>query len=185
MDIDREEEIYEEYVIRNDYSSDDSEVIIEDSDSESIDINEYLFNIYSDEVSHEVMTHNHYYLGLKGYVQILDYCEIIILSTVSAYSFFEHDENIVVNYLTDFLTTFTYQPKIEIIKLHINSYGVYNAIVKTFWLKIIQRKWKNILKERNTIKLKCMNLHFIINREINPMPIFYPTLQGMLWELSI
>jgi hypothetical protein len=58
------------------------------------------------------------------------------------------------------------------------------SILKTFWIKIIQRTWKNILSERKKIiKLRC-NLNSIFYREINgKWPTFclnYPSLKGML-----
>ena len=36
-------------------------------------------------------------------------------------------------------------------KLKINEDGVYNVILKTFWLKIIQRAWKSRFKKRKQI----------------------------------
>jgi hypothetical protein len=58
------------------------------------------------------------------------------------------------------------------------------AILKTFWIKIIQRTWKNIILERKKIiKLRC-NLKSIIHREVNgkwPNNCLYlPSLKGML-----
>jgi hypothetical protein len=58
------------------------------------------------------------------------------------------------------------------------------AILKTFWIKIIQRTWKNIVSERKKIiKLRC-NLKSIMHREINgkwPNNCLYlPSLKGML-----
>ena len=43
----------------------------------------------------------------------------------------------------------------------------YAAIIKTFWLKILQKKWKNIYKNK-MLKLKKMrNINYIRNREIS------------------
>jgi hypothetical protein len=58
------------------------------------------------------------------------------------------------------------------------------SIIKTFWIKIIQRTWKNIISERKKIiKLRC-NLKSIKHREINgkwPNNCLYlPSLKGML-----
>jgi len=58
------------------------------------------------------------------------------------------------------------------------------SIIKTFWIKIIQRTWKNIILERKKIiKLRC-NLKSIMHREINgkwPNNCLYlPSLKGML-----
>ena len=58
------------------------------------------------------------------------------------------------------------------------------AILKTFWIKIIQRKWKNVLAERKKIiKLRC-NLNSLKYREITgKWPHYcleYPGLNGMM-----
>ena len=73
---------------------------------------------------------------------------------------------------------------IHIIKLDIGTDGVFNAILKTFWLKIIQRKWKNIMKKRKEIinqrkLLKNMYLRQV-NGKLNNFTDNFPILSGML-----
>ena len=62
------------------------------------------------------------------------------------------------------------------------------AILKTFWLKIIQRKWKNIIKQRNYIIQKRCNLNELKHRELlgrwRRDCYYYPTLKGMLSDLK-
>jgi hypothetical protein len=62
------------------------------------------------------------------------------------------------------------------------------SILKTFWLKIIQRKWKNILKERKIIIKKRSHPNSLRHREIyGKWPndcCNYPVLKGMLSKLS-
>lgn len=41
--------------------------------------------------------------------------------------------------------------KIDIIKIHINSDNVYVSIIKTHWLRLIQRHWRTAFNERKTI----------------------------------
>jgi hypothetical protein len=62
------------------------------------------------------------------------------------------------------------------------------AILKTFWLRIVQRKWKNIFRERQII-LKKRNLPAsLYKREIIPNwfleELRLPGLRGMLYNLS-
>lgn len=61
------------------------------------------------------------------------------------------------------------------------------AILKTYWLKIIQRKWKNIIKIRNNTNKLRSNLNSIKYREIyGKWPqycLHYPKLKGMLSDL--
>jgi hypothetical protein len=58
------------------------------------------------------------------------------------------------------------------------------AILKTFWIRIIQRKWKKICAERNRVLKERCSLKSIKFREINgkwPIScIYFPTLKGML-----
>ena len=62
------------------------------------------------------------------------------------------------------------------------------AILKTFWIRLIQRKWKNILSERRKILEKRGNIIAIVYREIyGAWPnacLHYPTLNGMLSNLN-
>lgn len=61
------------------------------------------------------------------------------------------------------------------------------AILKTFWIKIIQRTWKNIFQERKRIQKLRMRIASVIYREINgSWPVEcknMPGLHGMLYEL--
>ena len=62
------------------------------------------------------------------------------------------------------------------------------AILKTFWLKIIQRKWKNIIRDRKIIIKQRCHPNSLRYKEINGVwpknCIHYPVLQGMLSNLS-
>jgi hypothetical protein len=61
------------------------------------------------------------------------------------------------------------------------------SILKTFWLQIIQRKWKNIIKERKNILKKRCHPNSIMYREIHgKWPnycSYFPVLRGMLSNL--
>ena len=58
------------------------------------------------------------------------------------------------------------------------------VIIKTMWIKIIQRKWKKIYAERQTIIRRWSQIAPLYNREITgrwpDSCIRYPTLRGML-----
>lgn len=62
------------------------------------------------------------------------------------------------------------------------------GILKTIWIKLIQRTWKNILKQRNNIIKERCKLSSLRYREINgKWPsncLKYPTLKGSLSYLS-
>jgi len=58
------------------------------------------------------------------------------------------------------------------------------AIIKTFWIKLIQRTWKNVMKQRKDVIKKRCNPNSLRYREIYGWwPIncnYYPGLKGML-----
>ena len=62
------------------------------------------------------------------------------------------------------------------------------AILKTFWVRLIQRKWKNIIKERDNIIKKRCTLKSLRYREFNgKWPndcLELPQLRGMLSQLK-
>ncbi len=62
------------------------------------------------------------------------------------------------------------------------------SIIKTFWLKLIQRKWKNICKERKLCIVRRANPNALKYREIyGKWPnncANYPIMKGMLSKLS-
>ena len=62
------------------------------------------------------------------------------------------------------------------------------AILKTFWLRIIQRKWKKVFQERkNIVKQRC-HLSNLLIREIHGIwpdsCLSLPSLRGMLYQLK-
>jgi hypothetical protein len=80
---------------------------------------------------------------------------------------------------------YEYRPTIEIMQLKIEKDGMYTAIIKTFWIKLIQRKWKKIFAQRKQYEknikkniLKILNPFQITNRIPKP-----PGLHGMLYNL--
>ena len=62
------------------------------------------------------------------------------------------------------------------------------AILKTFWLRLIQRTWKNILRKRKYVLSKRSNIASLKHREITgkwPSDCYYyPELKGMLSTIS-
>jgi len=62
------------------------------------------------------------------------------------------------------------------------------CILKTFWLRLIQRVWKKIYREKNNVIKKRSNPNAIFYKQIfGRWPadcLFYPHLRGMLSNLS-
>jgi len=74
--------------------------------------------------------------------------------------------------------------KIDIIQIHINSDHVYVSIVKTHWLRLIQRHWKRVFRERSVIiKLRGLPrniFHFQYKGSYPSGLEFLPGLRGLL-----
>ena len=60
----------------------------------------------------------------------------------------------------------------------------YIAIIKTFWLRIVQRTWKKVYSKQKEIWNQRRSIQSILNREICTRGLkeyeYYPTLRGML-----
>jgi hypothetical protein len=78
--------------------------------------------------------------------------------------------------------------KPEIAEHHVLSSGHSICILKTFWLKLVQRCWKNIFNKRKEILQKRCSLESINYREINGRwpnnCINMPEFRGMLSTLK-
>ena len=128
-----------------------------------------------------------YYLGLPGYSKKMNY--FILLNTILPRTFYKYELNDILIYLSDYSCSFVNNPKMHIMQLHINDQGVYTVVLKTSWLKIVQRKWKNIMKRRKEILGEMRSLKNLKYREIDgSLPNLkgsYPVLRGMLLDLNL
>ena len=75
-------------------------------------------------------------------------------------------------------------PQLQIMKLHILEDGLYTVSIKTNWIRLIQRHWKQIYKKRLEIlnvRLTLQNIR--VNEITGKYPIGYnnlPSIHGML-----
>jgi hypothetical protein len=62
------------------------------------------------------------------------------------------------------------------------GFTLYNVIIKTFWLKIVQRRWRNVLiKRREVIQGICESIK---NREYRNCRFYIPQLRGCLADIK-
>ena len=87
-------------------------------------------------------TDGSYYIGLAGYVE--NQREPILLSSISATAFMENEHDDILEYLTGYSTSRVANPALDIIKLCVDDRQTYNVVIKTHWLRLIQRKWKRV-----------------------------------------
>jgi hypothetical protein len=73
---------------------------------------------------------------------------------ISSRGFFNHSLDSVKNYICEYTVSspISNDSPIEIVKTSYiqlpGGFTLYNVIIKTFWLKIVQRRWRNVLKKR-------------------------------------
>ena len=118
---------------------------------------------------------NHLYLGMA----------------VSPDLFFEYEYKYVRNYLYSGIQycryARNYHLEISIMQLNITNDGNYLVTIKTYWLKLIQRHWKNIIQKKKGLHVKMGSWISLNRRElrgISPIQTNYPKLQGMLSAYS-
>jgi hypothetical protein len=128
----------------------DSEDEIDEYDNE---LDEMYENLYNNNVNfiEADKKHHHYYLGICKYIPHEDY--YLSLNSVSAKMFFEYPYDVIIKFLQLFSCIYVHSPKIEIMKLEIVD-DVYTVVKKTFWLRIVQRTWKRIFRERQNILMR-------------------------------
>jgi hypothetical protein len=97
--------------------------------------------------------HLQYYIGSAIYFP--EYNSIQLDTTISPATLFSYNMNHIKLYLAEYSICHIMQnlPCIHILQLDIRPDGEYCAIIKTFWLKIIQRTWKKQFAKRRNIIL--------------------------------
>ena len=112
--------------------------------------NEIMYSEYDN--NNDEYIHKKYYIGSYWYENneniVKQYAKTIKIST-----FYNFTSNCISNYiclLCD-LHFLNFIPPIDIIQIIINDDGTNEYIIKTFWIKIIQRKWKRIIQEKRII----------------------------------
>ena len=152
----------------------------DDEESDSDYEEELLGDVFYESDEDEAHQNNKYYIGLPGYIKKTG--EYILLSSISSARFLKHPFKDIVSYLHSMSICYVVNPQIHIMKLHISDGGVYNVVLKTHYIRLIQRTWKKIYKERQEYIKKMKSLNALRMREIggNGYSILMPTLYGML-----
>lgn len=140
-------------------------------------------NIFNDEIQYldSDKEDNKYYIGVCKYYPDEKY--IMMLCTVTPKSFLKYPIETVRWYLRDYSTVNLRNPKINIMKLYISQLdGSYRVIIKTHWLRIIQRHWKQVYKQRCEMLQQMKSPKYIYSFAMNSRPRNYemPGLRGMM-----
>ena len=210
MNIIYKELLYNDYVL---YLDSDIIIPYSDEESEysngSIFLTSPNYDAYDyiyDEDEHHVLEdkiHNKYYIGkcykFKEELNDIYSSDNIFLSiSVSPLTFFRYSYSDIMNYLSIFssFNCFNYYSNIfningtqniDIMKTIVidnENFQMYTVILKTYWLRLIQRHWKNIYKKQRYIiqqRCKIQNMRY---REIHGMYpekiTYFPGIKGLL-----
>ena len=160
--------------------TDDDEVSEYDVDSDDDEIEE-IYNEDLDYISRD-KEDKEYYIGLCG---LTDTYSMLLMNTVSSNVYLKYSHDKVLKYLIEYSLCYLHNPKIHILQLHIDEVdGTYTVIIKTHWIRLIQRTWRNVLKERKRVMQIRMKVSSIMNFQIcgrHPYGAnYFPRFRGML-----
>ena len=152
-----------------------------------IDDSDYLENIYNEidelemDFECEEKINNSYYIGLNTVVEN----DILLCSSITSPTFFKYKINDVYYYLFNNNIIFSIErerKRIDIMKLAIINES-YTVIIKTYWIKIIQRHFKKFYRDKNRIILnRCYpysQKYFSIHGKY-PYELRIPSINGIL-----
>jgi len=166
-DSENEEEYIENQIILYDTLSEDSytdndEVSEYDVDSDEDEIEE-IYNEDLDYISRD-REDKKYYIGLCG---LTDRYSMLLMNTVSSNVYLKYSHDKVLKYLIEYSLCYLHNPKIHILQLHIHPVdNTYTVIIKTHWIRLIQRRWRNVLKERKRVIQIRSKVSSIMNYQI-------------------
>jgi hypothetical protein len=157
--------------LSSDSNSDDGlsndSIIIEFDQYSDDEEDEYTIDeIYRDEQNFldSEKQNGHYYIGLYKYMK---YQNNLLLNAISAKTFYKYSFIHVLKYLYYYSLVRLYQPNVEIMKLYILNDGTYSVVLKTHWIRLIQRHWRKALLMRKQIMKKQMLVRSLYYREIH------------------
>jgi hypothetical protein len=104
------------------------------------------------------------YIGISSYDK--QYSVNLLAAQISPKTFFQYPASDVMNYLVNYSvirSDESCKPSPEIMQLHIDEHDAYTVILKTHWIRLVQRKWRNVLQQRTKM---LRNPEFIRNREL-------------------
>jgi hypothetical protein len=109
-------------------------------------------DIIDEEFQNSDKTQYSYYLGHVLYIP--DENHYLMMNSISPELFFQYDSIIISEYLYQMsLVRILRKPVIDVVQLVIRE-NSYTCVMKTFWIKIIQRTWRKVLAEKMNILRK-------------------------------
>ena len=149
----------------NEYSSDGDSVFEEFE----VEINDWEHDEIYQEDSHHVYSekdHDHYYIGLAKRLRTDGRDILLMVNSISLFVFFQYEFERVRRYLAQYSIVRVENAKVHIMKLCILEDGTYSVVLKTHWLRLVQRHWRKTYAERKRVIKGRRNLVNLRHREI-------------------
>lgn len=153
------------------------------SSDEDDDIYSAIFEI--EENHRDDFQDKQYYVGLPYYDDVFDV--LILASVIQVGNFLTRPIEHTMHYLTNYSVIRTGPAaKPEIMQLNIHPiHQAYNVVLKTHWIRLIQRTWKNVMIRRAAIHRKWLQPETMKHRELHGRRTdVLPGLRGMLAPLQ-
>jgi len=102
-------------------------------------------------------------------------------NAISTELFFKYSYSKIIMYLKSIIMCRNSYPVVDIMQLKISEDGLYLAIIKTYWISLIQRHWKKITRQKKEYMETQKTFQYIRGNELGkrkPKPNF--SLIGML-----
>lgn len=149
----------------NEYSS-DSDSVFEEFE---VEINDWEYDeIYQDDSLHvySEKENDHYYIGLTKRMQSGGHDMLLMVNSVSPIVFFHYEFERVRRYLAQYSIVRVENAKVHIMKLCILEDDTYSVVLKTHWLRLVQRHWRKTYQERKRVIKGRRNLANLRHREV-------------------
>lgn len=154
---------------------------MDDEDDEDEDVADLIFQ--REQHAPPTFIHGKYYLGVASPSEIL-------LNTVGARTFYQFPYSNIVMYLYAYscMKPVLLPPRIWqlCVTMDADGFEVYTVCDKTLWLRIVQRRWKRVLRERQQwIRQYAPSIQR--RRELGQhvqTHAHVPQLRGMLWAIN-
>jgi hypothetical protein len=128
-----------------------------------------------------------YYIGTCFYETNNVNNRILVDNTISAITFYKFSFQLVMNYLIKYSIVSRRSrnlKKLHVIQLCILNDESYLAVIKTYWIRLIQRHWKKIYANRqHIIRMRCSiySMHYARVHGKYPIEVRYlPSIYGLL-----
>ena len=117
----------------------------------------YLISFYIDQVEF-------YNKSYEEYIQLMCENYHMILFRVAPYGNPNFSNSIIRNFNT--IIQKSNYAKLDIVESIFLDSGQYVACIKTFWLRLLQRKWKTFYKKQQILLKQRRSIHFLKKREL-------------------